>query len=101
MSFHYDKENSCLVIDSNLSIKDLEVIQEVMKFKNEAEKAIERVRALHSPNGSKGYSHLKSETGLWCAACDESSMGEYGMPYPCPTIRALDGEELLKRWWEK
>ena len=58
----------------------------------ELQEAVQRVRELHNSTGYKGYSHLKSETGLWCAACDESSMGEYGMPWPCPTIKALDGD---------
>lgn len=54
--------------------------------------AIQRVRALHRPDGTKAYSHLKSEQ--WCGTCqDEGSMGEYGVPYPCATIRALDGEQ--------
>ncbi|MFI2761426.1 hypothetical protein ACH5A3_21530 [Streptomyces echinatus] len=41
-----------------------------------ADAAIARVRALH-----------RQESGL-CAHCT----GEYGVPYPCPTITALDGE---------
>ncbi|MER5750657.1 hypothetical protein [Streptomyces sp. NPDC002088] len=44
---------------------------------DEDAQAIDRLRALH-----------REEYGS-CAECTH----EYGVPYPCPTIRALDGEE--------
>jgi hypothetical protein len=42
-------------------------------------RAVERVRALHRDKFGDGS----------CAECTH----EFGVPYPCPTIRALDGQE--------
>jgi len=48
---------------------------------NKAEEAIERVRELHVP---KEYENT-------CKTCDKTDMG-VTVPYPCPTIQALDNE---------
>ena len=45
--------------------------------------AIARVRTLH---------HRNEHTGN-CEHCSERDYPDYGVPYPCPTIRALDGEQ--------
>ena len=48
------------------------------------------IAALHSPTGYKATrGNSDAVTGLWCAACADVSMGEYGQPYPCPTVKAL------------
>lgn len=45
--------------------------------------AIQRVRELHQ---SIFEPIMESQIGAhWCTGCDE--------PYPCPTIKALDGEQ--------
>ena len=52
--------------------------------------AAKAIAALHSPTGSKATRGNSDDvTGLWCAACADVSMGEYGQPYPCPTVKAL------------
>ena len=43
--------------------------------------AIERVREVHYKTDS-GYCHICCEGSFGCEPC----------PYPCPTIKALDGE---------
>lgn len=46
--------------------------------------AIARVRELHKPD----------ENGRYCIECDPESCGCAGFVYyPCPTIKALDGEQ--------
>jgi len=54
--------------------------------------AIERVRELHKPIQSlKGKNH---EPIMGCLECEETGSGrEYLVEYPCPTIKALDGEQ--------
>jgi hypothetical protein len=44
--------------------------------------SIQRVRELHVP---KEYENT-------CKTCDKTDMG-VTVPYPCPTIKALDGEQ--------
>ena len=46
-------------------------------------KGAERVRALHVRNPHSGT----------CEHCSASDYPDYAVPWPCPTIRALDGEE--------
>jgi hypothetical protein len=55
------------------------VMAEILRVRQAtpAEVAIARVRALHV-----------DEYGL-CGECT----GSHGVPYPCPTVRALDGQE--------
>lgn len=55
------------------------------------ESAIYRIRELHQPNGTRMYGK-ESATGLYCGACGDLT-DEYGIPWPCPTIQALDGEQ--------
>lgn len=57
------------VTEHNMMVADLE----------EAQATIERVRELHWPNS---YSFV--DRGYSCGHC--------GHPYPCDTIRALDGD---------
>ena len=45
--------------------------------------AVERVRALHVRNEHTGD----------CEHCSERDYPDYAVPWPCPTIRALDGEQ--------
>ncbi|MFB7278082.1 hypothetical protein ACFCZV_13320 [Streptomyces hydrogenans] len=46
----------------------------------QAEAAIERVRALHTRSPNTGD----------CNHCSERDYPDYAVPHPCPTIRALD-----------
>lgn len=48
-------------------------------------RAIQRVRELHTP---KEYENT-------CKTCDKTDMG-VTVPYPCPTIKALDGDSHEK-----
>jgi hypothetical protein len=48
-----------------------------------AEAAVDRVRALHCRNEHTGD----------CEHCSERDYPDYAVPHPCPTIRALDGEQ--------
>jgi hypothetical protein len=50
--------------------------------------AIERVRALHAPQEYTIWSGARLQRCTHCR--DESG---YCVPYPCPTLRALDGED--------
>lgn len=54
--------------------------------------AIKRVRELHKPVKSyKGKDHTEI---VGCYECEETGSGrEYWVEYPCPTIKALDGEK--------
>ena len=69
-----------------------------ISLKLEAWKAIERVRELHKPVTSHEYKKINGileriET-LGCSECEETGSGrEYLVKYPCPTIKALDGEQ--------
>jgi hypothetical protein len=75
-----EKEIAILHAEARL---DAELIEE---FKGEAHKykqAIERVRKIHTP--------------FWldephCSECHSYEVDENYASYPCPTIRALDGE---------
>lgn len=60
--------------------------------------AIQRVRELHKPyKDTNTYYSKNSElygVDTWCQECSiEQGMDEYHTPYPCPTIKALDGEQ--------
>ena len=56
---------------------------------------VERVRALHKSSGdaeTQGYTGR--EYGYISPYCmGEVASDEYGVPWPCPTIRAIDGAE--------
>lgn len=71
-----------------------------MSFDKELElmQAIERVRELHKPYEDTNQHYVKDSVlhgvTIWCLECSiERGMGEYLTPYPCPTIKALDGEQ--------
>lgn len=53
--------------------------------------ATKRVRELHKPVKSyKGTDHTEI---VGCYECEETGSGrEYWVEYPCPTIKALDGD---------
>jgi hypothetical protein len=53
---------------------------------NEAKEAIQRVRELHSP-----IPHPYQEEFQLCSHCGNEVDGSW--IYPCPTIKALDGEQ--------
>lgn len=64
---------------------------ETVKHIKNLESAIQRVRELHSQEVRVDKTTGKDfETGF-CGHC-WSYNGEYDTPYPCPTIKALDGE---------
>ena len=56
---------------------------------------VERIRALHKSSGdaeTQGYTGL--EYGYISPYCmGEVASDEYGVPWPCETIRAIDGAE--------
>lgn len=55
--------------------------------------AIERVRELHQPTEGMGYyfDENRWDYGTIDSACTTcGTVNEYAIPYPCPTIRALD-----------
>jgi hypothetical protein len=54
-----------------------------MELNKQKAEAIQRVRELHFP--SNQYSTWDGKTLPFCETCD-------GEPYPCPTIKALDGD---------
>lgn len=66
------------------------------KRAEKAEAALERVKALHYDAGeSQGYTpEVRGGYGMiphCCASC--GSFGEYGTPWPCETIQAIEGTE--------
>ena len=63
-------------------IIDLDTIKKVLLIANKQADAIQRVRELHKDNG-------------WgeCSACWEGDDPAYPVELPCPTIKALDGEQ--------
>lgn len=65
--------------------------------RGEARAALERVRELHRPTEGLGYDSDEDDTpGSYghiaqvCTSCGTAS--EYGVRWPCPTIRAIDAE---------
>jgi hypothetical protein len=66
---------------------------ELIEYK-EMREAIHRVRELHKPYQLK---KLGNSTKVICVTCvdrlnTETNILEH-IPYPCPTIKALDGEQ--------
>jgi len=57
---------------------------------------IQRVRELHQPvhENAQGYDEHGNYTYInpGCSEC--GTFGEFTVPWPCPTIRLLDGEEV-------
>jgi len=66
---------------SELAIQDV-TLAVVIAEKDEARAALDRVRALHV---KREYGHAEQTV---CDRCDE--------PYPCATVRALDGSEVAR-----
>lgn len=59
--------------------------------------SVQRVRELHKPIKNNEvlawwYDKYKPED-LFCVECMQNSDTEYSTDYPCPTIKALDGEQ--------
>jgi hypothetical protein len=52
--------------------------------------AIARVRELHQPTGGHGWKATGGYGDITPACTTCGTSGEYAVPYPCPTIRALD-----------
>ena len=71
----------------------------------EAEGREARVREVHGPVEGPTYEwrvvdgvyeHVETGTALFCAACswaEPTGRFAHAEPHPCPTIRALDGDE--------
>lgn len=60
------------------------------------QEAIERVRELHKPIKNNEifawWNNQFKPDDLLCVECMQNSYEEYSTSYPCPTIKALDGE---------
>lgn len=71
------------------------LIRELTKALNKANESAQRVRKLHKPIKGNFFGQERLE----CAGCftvEESFTGDYfkmHYAYPCPTIKALDGEQ--------
>lgn len=48
--------------------------------------ALKRVRELHKPKEQPFYGD-----GVWCTHCEDQLQSRQLVPYPCPTIKALEG----------
>jgi len=62
-----------------------QMVNQINAELSEAKQAIQRVRELHKPS---------EMLGIWdavCSVCTEGDLHDY-VEYPCPTIKALDGE---------
>jgi hypothetical protein len=59
------------------------------KTVKEQAKSIERMRELHIPCSDESADLFDYRYCLGCSTPDQ----ETPMPYPCPTIKALDGEQ--------
>jgi hypothetical protein len=77
----YEKEIAILHAEARL---DAELIEDFKSEAYEYKQAIERVRKIHTP--------------FWldephCSECHSYEVDENYALYPCPTIRALDGDQ--------
>lgn len=80
----YEKEIAILHAEANQSA---ELIEEFKGIANGYKQAIERVRKLHEP-----WLLLKKQPV--CKVCVEiENQNVYWVEYPCPTIKALDGDD--------
>jgi len=75
-----------------------EYVRKALERLKIAESAIQRVRELHKPYEDTNQHYVKDSVlhgvTIWCLECSvEQGMEEYLTPYPCPTIKALDGEQ--------
>lgn len=68
--------------------------EEDFRAKVDAEAKLEAIRAIHQPvEGGMGYhddGHYGSFNGPVCSTCGTDD--EYAVPWPCATIRAIDGD---------
>lgn len=77
----YEKEIAILHAEARL---DAELIEEFKGLANKYKQAIQRVRELHKAI-EVGTQYGDNFGDLGCPVCNEL--------YPCPTIKALDGEQ--------
>lgn len=85
----YEKEIAILHAEARL---DAELIEDFKGEAHEYKQAIERVRELHKPVTS--YKGMDNDEIIGCYECEETGSGrEYWVEYPCPTIKALDGDQ--------
>jgi homoserine trans-succinylase len=62
-----------------------------LTWARDMQRAIERVRKLHEP-----YKYdllIDAQACSECSQINKHGMSVFGVPYPCPTIQALDGEQ--------
>ena len=82
--------------DAHLIAAAVNALPTLLDALDAAEAALARVRELHSSSGtaeSQGYD-AEGEYGYiapYCTGCEASD--EYAVAWPCPTIRALGGEQ--------
>ena len=67
-----------------------------MKPLLEAREAIQRVRELHKLRVEINENGFANDTCNGCFDEDSSTGEHFHHPYPCPTIKALDGEQYGK-----
>jgi hypothetical protein len=73
---------------NGFKIIDLDTIKKVLLIANKQSDAIQRVRELH-----KSRKTISGEVCDGCETeCDDPWESIHYMNYPCPTIKALDGE---------
>lgn len=78
-------------MDNQQIAKTMENILIVFNEALEGRNAIQRVRELHSPH--KFDVLLDIYVCNECSQINEHGMNIFGIEYPCPTIKALDGEQ--------
>lgn len=104
--FHWDRSSEtfnteiqscceCGYVDTSMSRIDKLVRQAVedgFYQQTKDQEAIQRVRELHKPVTS--YKGIHHDEIVGCYECEETGSGrEYWVEYPCPTIKALNGEQ--------
>jgi hypothetical protein len=68
--------------------------QTARQARDTAKAAIARVRAIHQPEQPpEGHQWLSGGREPKCRGCDHEGNPFTALDWPCPTIRALDGEE--------
>ena len=86
----YAEENGAYIAAANPA-----VVLALLDERDALAAKVERVRALHKSSGdaeTQGYTGL--EYGYISPYCmGEVASDEYGVPWPCETIRAIDGAE--------
>lgn len=84
----YEKEIAILHAEARL---DAELIEEFKGVAHRYKQAIERVRDLHKPFQFDALSSKRACTE--CSQINKHGMSVFGIEYPCPTIKALDGKQ--------